>query len=154
VFSYVRIIQKVKQTRRRAFSHSSVRGHTLWRQRIQQEDQLTLFVGIVFLAYIFCNLPANIILLVDPTATKFTKVICMFSVLVFTTMFQAHLPCYTLAWLSSVIKPFVYVGCSPAYRQAFVAAFNQIFSTQGSRQSTMIVPTENFGSSKAYSDIP
>ena len=37
----------------------------------------------------------------------------MFIMQTFTTLFQAHLPCYTLAWLSSVIKPFVYVGCSP-----------------------------------------
>ena len=51
------------------------------RNRKKQEDQLTLTVGVIFLVYIFCNLPASIVLLVDPTATKYTKVLTMFPII-------------------------------------------------------------------------
>jgi len=79
------------------------------RDRKKQEEHLTMTVGVIFLVYMVCNLPVSIVLLLDPTGSKYT---------------QAHLPCYILAWLSSVIKPFVYVGCSPAYRLAFTEAFS------------------------------
>ena len=83
-------------------------------------------VGVIFLVYMVCNIPASVVLLLDPDATKYIEVnnsavFCSYHVIL-----QAHLPCYILAWLSSVIKPFVYVGCSPAYRLAFTEAFTRL----------------------------
>ena len=67
-----------------------------------QELNLTITVGAILVSYVVCNLPANLILIVDPTASLYTDL---------------HLPCYVLAWLSSIVKACVYV------------AFNQVFRT-------------------------
>ena len=44
------------------------------RKRKKQEDQLTFTVGVIFVVYVLCNLPASIVLLIDPSATKITQV--------------------------------------------------------------------------------
>eukprot|EP00092_Neocalanus_flemingeri_P002327 GFUD01002487.1.p1 GENE.GFUD01002487.1~~GFUD01002487.1.p1 ORF type:complete len:481 (-),score=100.37 GFUD01002487.1:359-1651(-) len=77
----------------------------------KQENDLTLTVGIIFIAYLICNIPVSLILLIDPSAEKYT---------------EAHLPTYILAWLSSCVKPCIYVIFNPAYRQAFIDAQKKV----------------------------
>ena len=69
-----------------------------------QELNLTITVGAILVSYVVCNLPANLILIVDPTASLYTDL---------------HLPCYVLAWLSSIVKVCVYVAFNQAFRTAF-----------------------------------
>ena len=77
-----------------------------------QEINLTITVGAILVSYVVCNLPANLILLVDPTASLYTDL---------------HLPCYVLAWLSSIVKAGVYV----AFNQAFRTALKNILKNVG-----------------------
>ena len=44
-------------------------------QRKSQEDHMTLTVGVILVAYLICNLPASVVLLIDPSATKITQVL-------------------------------------------------------------------------------
>ena len=44
------------------------------RRRRRQENDMTLTVIVIFISYLLCNLPANIVLLIDPTAQKIPKV--------------------------------------------------------------------------------
>ena len=44
------------------------------KRRKKQEDHLTFTVGVIFAAYVICNLPASVVLLIDPHASKFTQV--------------------------------------------------------------------------------
>jgi hypothetical protein len=45
------------------------------KRRKKQEDHLTFTVGVIFAAYVICNLPASVVLLIDPHASKFTQVL-------------------------------------------------------------------------------
>ena len=78
----------------------------------EQEINLTITVGAILASYLVCNLPANLILIVDPTASLYTDL---------------HLPCYVLAWLSSIVKAGVYV----AFNQAFRTALKNILKNVG-----------------------
>ena len=83
------------------------------RRRKRQENEMTLTVGVIFLSYVICNLPANLVLLIDPSAERLP---------------MAHIPAYVLAWLSPVANPCVYVICNPSYRQAFRDAYKGVTS--------------------------
>ena len=74
------------------------------KKRRRQENEMTLTVGVIFLSYVICNLPVNLVLIIDPSAELIP---------------MAHIPVYILAWLSPVINPCVYVVFNPSYRQAF-----------------------------------
>ena len=74
------------------------------RKRKRQENEMTVTVGVIFLSYILCNLPVNLVLVLDPSAEYIPMV---------------HIPVYILAWLSPVVNPVVYVLFNTSYRQAF-----------------------------------
>ena len=44
------------------------------RNRKKQEEHLTMTVGVIFLVYMVCNIPASVVLLLDPDATKYIEV--------------------------------------------------------------------------------
>ena len=69
---------------------------------------MTVTVGVIFLSYILCNLPANLVLVLDPSADLVPMV---------------HIPVYILAWLSPVVNPVVYVLFNQSYRQAFTDTY-------------------------------
>ena len=74
------------------------------RKRKRQENEMTVTVGVIFLSYILCNLPVNLVLVLDPSAEYIPMI---------------HIPVYILAWLSPVVSPVVYVLFNTSYRQAF-----------------------------------
>ena len=74
------------------------------RKRKRQENEMTVTVGVIFLSYILCNLPVNLVLVLDPSAEYIPMV---------------HIPVYILAWLSPIVNPVVYVLFNTSYRQAF-----------------------------------
>ena len=52
-------------------------------------------------SYVCCNLPAMLVMLLDPTGAEAPK---------------AHLPTYVLLWCSGVVNPVVYLVFNPLYR--------------------------------------
>ena len=68
-----------------------------------QESSLTLTMGLILVSYLVCNVPANLILLLDPGADLYTGL---------------HLPCYILAWLSSILKAACYIACTANFRSS------------------------------------
>ena len=74
------------------------------RKRKRQENEMTVTVGVILLSYILCNLPVNLVLVLDPSAEHIPMV---------------HIPVYILAWLSPIVNPVVYVLFNTSYRKAF-----------------------------------
>ena len=68
-----------------------------------QESSLTVTVAAILVSYLVCNVPANLILLLDPEATEYTGL---------------HLPCYVLAWMSSIVKAACYIACTANFRSS------------------------------------
>ena len=89
---------------------------------------MTLTVGVIFMSYVICNLPATLVLLIDPSAERIAKVfyLSIHGNYSYTNTTQAHIPSYMFAWLSAVINPCVYVIFNPTYRQAFKDAYRRI----------------------------
>ena len=82
------------------------------KRRKRQENEMTLTVGIILLSYVICNLPVNLLLVLDPSAESIPA---------------AHIPAYILAWISPVVNPLVYVIFNPTYRTAFVEYFKKSY---------------------------
>ena len=88
---------------------------------MDHEASLTLTVGLILVTYLVCNVPANLILLLDPRSVSVAN---QSSVLLNLTNHRAslytslHLPCYLLAWLSSIVKASCYIGCTANFRQS------------------------------------
>ena len=85
------------------------------------QGSLTLTVGLILVTYLVCNVPANLILLLDPGSVSAAN---QSSVLFNLTNHRAglytslHLPCYLLAWLSSIVKAACYIACTANFRQS------------------------------------
>ena len=88
---------------------------------MDHEASLTLTVGLILVTYLVCNVPANLILLLDPGSVSAAN---QSSVLFNLTNHRAglytslHLPCYLLAWLSSIVKAACYIACTANFRQS------------------------------------
>ena len=83
-----------------------------FRRRRRQESDMNRTVIIICASYFICNLPAAVVLIFDPSAELFP---------------EAHIPCYSLAWINPVINPWVYVTFNVQYREAFIRAFKTTF---------------------------
>ena len=99
-YCYLKIISIVRNIHGAVVRHQT----TAKVQHRDQEVNLTITIGAILVSYVVCNLPANLILILDPTASLYTDL---------------HLPCYVLAWLSSIVKVCVYVAFNQAFRTAF-----------------------------------
>jgi hypothetical protein len=73
---------------------------------------MTLTVGIILTSYLCCNLPAMVVVLLDPTGNLVPQVPGAST----PPPAQAHPPTLLLLWLSGVVNPLVYVLFNPLYR--------------------------------------
>ena len=80
---------------------------------LDQDSSLTITVAAILIVYLICNIPANLILLIDPSATKYTSF---------------HLPCYILAWLSSIVKAVCYIACTHNFRASFKKSLRKLYA--------------------------
>ncbi|XP_076344331.1 protein trapped in endoderm-1-like isoform X2 [Tachypleus tridentatus] len=108
ILSHSSIIWKVRKSRRNVEAHTQVnRSSTnpLFKQTIHQKDEsrLNRMIVIIFCSFVVCFLPLMIVNVFD---SKYS----------FPTI---HVVASVLAWMSSCINPFIYVGLNRHYRRAY-----------------------------------
>ena len=113
IFCYTKIVMTFRSVQRTVATHrpklSTISRQATFvsaerRDRVMdQESSLTVTVAAILVSYLVCNIPANLILLLDPEATEYTGL---------------HLPCYILAWMSSIVKAACYIACTANFRSS------------------------------------
>ena len=99
------------------FSNSEIQDQVEERPNdkiLDQDSSLTVTVAAILISYLICNIPANLILLIDPSATSYTSF---------------HLPCYILAWLSSIVKAICYIACTHNFRASLMKSLKRFFGS-------------------------
>lgn len=120
ILCYSCIFWRVKQSRRKLKAHEP-KTTTKSKSRINREKEdgrLTRLMLIIFVCFVLCFLPLMLTNVFDDDNTYPTL----------------HVLASILAWLSSVINPFIYAGSNRQYRSAYRKLFDNVKSNVKSVQ--------------------
>lgn len=120
IISYSFIYCKVRESKRRLEAHSShsklpgpgatKKESRVQRRRERDDNRLTKMMLLIFVSFLTCFLPLMLANVLDVGAT-YPSIDVVASI---------------LAWLSSVINPFIYAASNVQYRHAYVALFTAL----------------------------